>query len=179
MSYDLELIDLKTGKVLELDEPHYFSGGTFQVGGTTELRYNITYNYAKIFYPLLGEKGIRFLYGQTGEQVIPILEQAIAKLDGTFFVPELNEKEKEKLALLEQLRDAAKKLEDHESYYAGFGGIPIEKARLLKSIEHFTSEETLKVENNYWKCTEENVKKALTVLLEMSKLRPEGIWQGD
>lgn len=179
MSYDIELTDPKTGKVLELDEPHDFSGGTYQVGGTTELWYNITYNYGKIFYPLLGEKGIRFLYGKTGEEVIPILEQAIAKLDGTFFVPEFNDKEKEKIELLEQLRYVTEKLEDHEIYYAGFGGIPVETARLLNNIKHFTSEEKLKVENNYWRCTEENVKKSLTVLLEMSKLRPNGMWQGD
>ena len=34
-------------------------------------------------------------------------------------------------------------------------------------------------ENDYWEATEGNVKKSLCNLLEMAKLRPDGIWGGD
>jgi len=44
---------------------------------TAEL--NITYNYAK-HYRMLGEKGIREIYGKTGAQSIPMLKNAISVL---------------------------------------------------------------------------------------------------
>jgi len=74
MSYDIYLTDPVTKKVLELDEPHQITGGTYAIGGTTQLRLNITYNYAKHFKPL-GEKGIRTIYGMIAIYSIPVLEQ--------------------------------------------------------------------------------------------------------
>ena len=71
------------------------------MGGSTELSINITYNYGAIlrkvinpvFAPLTleeaegseevenwEERGIRFLYGMTALEAIPILEEAINKL---------------------------------------------------------------------------------------------------
>ena len=42
---------------------------------------SITYNYHKYYYDQIdSEKGIRFLYGKTGAEVIPILEEAIKEL---------------------------------------------------------------------------------------------------
>lgn len=80
MSYDIDLVSLVTGRVLELDAPHQMKGGTYALGGTTEASLNVTYNYATIFYRVLGEKGIRSIYGMSGAQSIPILEAAIEKL---------------------------------------------------------------------------------------------------
>lgn len=80
MSYDIYLKDAETGEVLELDEPHALRGGTYELGGTTECWLNVTYNYAKHFYRVLGDEGIRGLYGKTGEDTIPILDKAIAEL---------------------------------------------------------------------------------------------------
>ena len=37
----------------------------------------------------------------------------------------------------------------------------------------------LNVSNNYWEPTEGNVKVALLQLLELAKMRPDGIWDGD
>ena len=80
MSYDITLNDPVTKRVIEI-EPHTIQGGTYQVGGTTETWLNITYNYAEHFYRLIDrEKGIRFLYGKTGAESIPILKKAISKL---------------------------------------------------------------------------------------------------
>ncbi len=80
MSYDIELTDPDTGDVLHLDEPHQMRGGTYAIGGTTEARLNVTYNYGSHYYRVMGEKGIRTIYGMTGRASIPVLEDAISKL---------------------------------------------------------------------------------------------------
>ena len=106
MSYDLYLVDPISRKTLELDAAHQMRGGTYAMGGTTECRLNITYNYAKHFWrvfeelpaprPLAPEwmhkmaavdreipdavTGIRTLYGLSGAESLPILNLAIARL---------------------------------------------------------------------------------------------------
>lgn len=79
MSYDIDLTDPLSGAVLELDEPHQMRGGTYAIGGTTEMTLNVTYNYAR-HYGAMGETGIREIYGKTGAEAIPILERGIAAL---------------------------------------------------------------------------------------------------
>ena len=134
MSYDISLTDPVTGKVLETEEPHQMRGGTYAVGGTTELSLNVTYNYAPHFRRVFGdenvklggfdktfgggETGIRRLYGKTGAESIPMLKQAIA-----------------------QLKDD--------------------------------------VDENYWEATEGNAKRALSQLLSLAQMRPDGVWYGD
>jgi hypothetical protein len=80
MSYDIDLKDPVTHKVAILDAPHHMKGGTYKVGGTVEAELNITYNYAKHFYRVLGENGIRTIYGMTGANSIPVLQSAVAQL---------------------------------------------------------------------------------------------------
>lgn len=80
MSYDLGLKDKLGGHWIELDEPHQMKGGTYQVGGSPTATINITYNYSKHFYKVLGERGIRSIYNKTGGESISILKDAISKL---------------------------------------------------------------------------------------------------
>ena len=80
MGYDLYLMDPKRQERARTDKPHNISGGTYQVGGTTELWIHITYNYAKHFQNTLGKRGIRTIYGMTGEESIPVLQAATDKL---------------------------------------------------------------------------------------------------
>lgn len=82
MSYDLRLNDAKTGKPIKFDERHQLKGGTYEVGGSREARLNVTYNYTKHLSRILGETGIRVLYGKTGKHSIPILKKAISKMHG-------------------------------------------------------------------------------------------------
>ena len=82
MSYDISLLDPMTHLTIELDEPHQMRGGTYMVGGTTLACLNVTYNYARHFRRVLGEKGIRSIYGMTGAESIPVLEDAASKLAG-------------------------------------------------------------------------------------------------
>lgn len=81
MSYDIHLLDPVTKEVIHFKEPHFMTGGTYAVNGTTEAWLNITYNYGEYYYEHLDkEKGIRFIYGKSGAESIPILEKAIASL---------------------------------------------------------------------------------------------------
>lgn len=101
MSYDIYLEDPVTGEMLELAAPHHMRGGTYAVGGTTNARLNVTYNYAplfsRVFEPLdkprpsapewmhnLGDGkpvlGVRTIYGLTGAESLPVLDRAIAAL---------------------------------------------------------------------------------------------------
>lgn len=75
MSYDIRLCDPVTHETLEVDSPHLMAGGTYALGGTTELWLNVTYNYAR-HYRCLGERGIREIYGKTGAESIPMLKAA-------------------------------------------------------------------------------------------------------
>lgn len=80
MSYNIELQDAITGAVLELDNAHHMRGGTYVLGGSASAELNITCNYAKHYYRVMGEKGIREIYGKTGAKSIPILKNAINTL---------------------------------------------------------------------------------------------------
>lgn len=81
MSYDIYLEEPETGETIEFDEPHNMIGGTYIIGGTKEAWLNITWNYSEFYYKTIDEKkGIRFLYGRTGKEAIPILEKAISEL---------------------------------------------------------------------------------------------------
>jgi hypothetical protein len=80
MSYDIDLCDPVTKEVLKLDENHFMAGGTYAIGGTNEMCLNVTYNYRKAFVKTMGEKGIRTIYGMTGADSIPLLDQAIDNL---------------------------------------------------------------------------------------------------
>lgn len=81
MSYDIYLNDPKTNKPIELNPPLDLRGGTYCQGGTNIAWLNITYNYFSIFQRVIGGKGIRTIYGMTGKDSIPILENAIAELE--------------------------------------------------------------------------------------------------
>lgn len=80
MSYDIRLKCECCGNTMQLDEPHEEIGGNYIFGGTTECWLNITYNYSKHYYHVLGDKGIRIVYGMTGEDSIPVLVSAINQL---------------------------------------------------------------------------------------------------
>lgn len=82
MSYDITLNDPITKEPIEVADAHFMQGGTYALGGTTELWLNVTWNYGPIFRrpEVLGENGIRAIYGLTGAESIPVLQKAIASL---------------------------------------------------------------------------------------------------
>lgn len=80
MSYDIDLCDPVSGDVLLLDEPHQMKGGTYCVGGDRCCSLNVTYNYGRHYYRVFEIDGIRTIYGMTGADSIPVLEEAASKL---------------------------------------------------------------------------------------------------
>lgn len=80
MSYDIRLKDPVTGETLTTDAPHEMRGGMYAMYGTSEMWLNVTYNYADILYRVMGEKGIREIYGHTGAESLPMLKAAIDRL---------------------------------------------------------------------------------------------------
>lgn len=92
MSYDIDLLDPITKKVIEINDAHFLRGGTYKMGGSTELSLNMTYNYSKFLHQVIqpestpseDKSGIRSLYGMTALEAIPILETAISNLKNNF-----------------------------------------------------------------------------------------------
>lgn len=54
--------------------------GTYALGGTREAHLNVTYNYSRHIELVLGEEGIRSVYGMTGAASLPVLRSAAAHL---------------------------------------------------------------------------------------------------
>jgi hypothetical protein len=80
MSYSLTLCDAKSRKPLHAGKKHNFAGGTYILGGTTELFLNVTYNYSRHYYRVLGDRGLYALNGMLGKDSIPYLQAGINKL---------------------------------------------------------------------------------------------------
>lgn len=55
--------------------------GVFTPALNTEAWLNITYNYGHYYYEVNKEEGIREIYGKTGLDSIPMLEEMIAYLE--------------------------------------------------------------------------------------------------
>lgn len=88
MSYDIDLVDPISKEVLQVENPHFMKGGTYKLGGSTELSLNMTYNYSVHLHKVLVPKetpsedktGIRSLYGMTALEAIHYLEEAVSQL---------------------------------------------------------------------------------------------------
>ena len=124
MSWDFDLCDPVTKEVLHTEKKHDINGGTYCISGTTEMTFNVTYNYSGIINRKMEELKIGkedsysyadYLNGKTGAETIEPLKKLIASL-----------------------KDDA--------------------------------------DNDYWKATEGNAKRALCGLLAFAQLRPDGIW---
>lgn len=192
MSYDISLKDPVTKETIELNEPHQMRGGTYRMGGTTELWLNITYNYSHYYYeatdgdprfahdevscyyadgttgPVETEYGIRGIYGKTGLESIPMLEDMIKRItekyqkNGEWIVTERKK--------ARWYDESGKEVED-----------PI---RLMINGQKVTKEEyTVNISegpnDDYWEETAANAIRPLYQLMTMAKMRPDGIWGGD
>lgn len=71
MSYDIELRDKETGKIVEVES--HEEGGTYALGGINEADLNVTYNYAKHF-------NFRGLHEKRAGDMIPEMEKTVAEL---------------------------------------------------------------------------------------------------
>ena len=58
MSYDINLLDPITKEVIEINDAHFLRGGTYKMGGSTELSLNMTYNYSQFLHQVLQPQSI-------------------------------------------------------------------------------------------------------------------------
>ena len=78
MSYDIYFTDPVSRKTIELNDVHFMRGGTYAVGGTKDLHFNITYNYARNYAK--HNFSIEDLIDKTALEAIPELKRVIALL---------------------------------------------------------------------------------------------------
>ena len=177
MSYDIYLKDPVTGDTAEVPG-HLMSGGTYRADyhpetGTftpalnTDAHLNITYNYGA-YYGEVAEKGIRTIYGLTGYDSIPILENMISSLKEKYKKDEdwISTKREKTIFLDEN----GKELDDPID--AIFKGIPHEAKKVV--VDRYEGSN-----KNYWEPTAANAIKPLYQLLALAKMRPDCIWSGD
>ena len=192
MSYDISLKDPVTKKTIELNEPHFMKGGTYAMGGTKELWINVTYNYGPYYYeatdkdprfahdevscyyadgtkgPIETEYGIRGIYGKTGAESIPMLEDMIRRI---------TEKYQKDGEWIETERTKAR-------WYDENGNEVEDPFHMILQGKNVTKEEyTVMVcegdTDDYWEATAVNAIKPLHQLIAMAKMRPDGVWDGD
>ncbi len=192
MSYDISLKDPVTKQTIELNEPHFMQGGTYAMGGTKELWLNITYNYGPYYYeatdkdprfahdevscyyadgtkgPIETEYGIRGIYGKTGAESIPMLEDMIRRI---------TEKYQKDGEWIETERTKAR-------WYDENGNEVEDPFHMILQGKNVTKEEyTVMVSegdtDDYWEATAVNAIKPLHQLIAMAKMRPDGVWDGD
>lgn len=66
MSYDIYLCDPITREAIEVEAPHLMQGGTYALGGTTELWLNVTYNYGRHYRRVSGRTAAKRSRRQVG-----------------------------------------------------------------------------------------------------------------
>lgn len=79
MSYDIYFRDAVSEEIIILQYKHQMFGATYCLGGTKELRFNITFNYAGI-YDQYGFH-VAQLSGLSAVAAMPIIEGVISKFD--------------------------------------------------------------------------------------------------
>ena len=79
MGFSMRIVH-RDGTDVMLPEKHDIAGGTYAIGGTASAWLYVTYNYAPIFFRVIGEGGIRSLHGMEIRKATPILGRAIAAL---------------------------------------------------------------------------------------------------
>ena len=178
MSYDISLCDPVSGETLELDNPHGMRGGTYQIGGTSECWINITYNYASYYYQATegdirfrGEngtnRGIRGIYGKTGAESIPMLNDMICRIKEAYTKDG---------AWIGNWRKKTRYFDEN-----GKEVEPVEA--IVHKIEVTKEEKDVFVSegpnDDYWEPTAANAIKPLYQLKALAEMRPDGVWDGD
>ena len=79
MGFSMRIVH-RDGTDVVLPKKHDIAGGTYAIGGTASAWLYVTYNYAPIFFRVIGEGGIRSLHGMELREATPILDRAIAAL---------------------------------------------------------------------------------------------------
>lgn len=80
MGYWITLREPVGGEIIQFGFKHQMFGSNIVIGGSPEAEITITYNYSSHFRRVMGEEGIRTIYGMTGAESIPVIKKAMAAL---------------------------------------------------------------------------------------------------
>lgn len=79
MGYDISFLDPVSKQMIQLEHTHHMHGGTYAIGGTSNLEFYITFNYAEI-YSKHNFNVVDDLNGKLAVDVIPVLDRVISEL---------------------------------------------------------------------------------------------------
>lgn len=177
MSHDIYLKDPVTRKVANVPGHLMIGGiykadyhpetGTFTPAMSTEAWLNITYNYSRYYYEC-HEEGIEKIYGMSGVESIPVLENMISLL--------MNQYQNNGLWL---------KTKRTKKVYFGKQGNEIDWLEIMTGKQKSYREEIIEYEvdegdtENYWTPTAANAIRPLYKLIALARMRPDCIWDGD
>ena len=165
--------------------------GVFSPKPTREAWLNITYNYARYYYeategdarfahdeisgydadgnpkPVVTRYGIRGIYGKTGADSIPMLQDMLKRIESAY------KKDGQWIITTREKRR-----------YLNKSGKEVDFLYAIRHKEECTEEKYTEdvsegPNNNYWEETAANAMRPLHQLIAMAKLRPDGIWDGD
>ena len=146
--------------------PSHQEGGTYVMGGTTDAHLNITYNYYSYYRKHIDpDKGIRWLYGQTGGATAPRLAAAIAAI----LVDEALEAEQ--LAQVAERRARAATIAPPPP--------PEPDESPIWGLARAMHESALTGPTGYWEPTRANAARALGILLGWALQHPDATFEGD
>lgn len=171
MGYSLWLED-KPGHVAQGKKRENL-GNMICLDGTTNLEFNITYNYSPYYYEAEGfEKDkIRAIYGKTGKQSLPLLRKLSAQILKKYFNASKNRWKQtirqKKVAVVN-----GEVLPINADEYLEYPKDQVE----WKEIDYICDEGDTR---DYWQSTAKNAFRAVQKLIEMATECPEGVWCGD
>lgn len=177
MSYDIHLKEPVTGEVVSVPG-HLMIGGTYKADYhpetgiftpalNTEANLNVTYNYGR-YYKDVYEKGIRQIYGMSGIDSIPVLENMISEIAKKYKKNDV------------WIRTKRTKINCYDEK-----GNELENMLVFLKQQVPAKEEIIEYEvdegdtSNYWLATAANAIKPLHRLIALAKMRPDCIWDGD
>lgn len=185
MSWDFRLKDLETDETLEV-KPHFMYGGNIRVGcvngelvklPNTLAELNVTYNYSSYYYEAARKfrqetEGIRDLNNMYSCIAIHYLEKLIKYILDTY-KPNGEWLKGKRTKFLYDIKGVGSNLtfDEYMNYIERTG---ITECVTQKEIEYEVSEGDT---DDYWEVTAANALKPLYQLLELSKMRPDGIWE--
>ena len=165
--------------------------GTFSPKPINDAWLNITYNYGRYYYeategdhrfahdeisafysngttgPVVTKYGIRGIYGKSGAESIPMLQDMINRIEAKY-----KEKGDWIITSREKIRYRDKTGKEVDFYYALHHHDECTSENIIEEISEGPNV-------NYWEPTAANAIKPLYQLLAMAQLRPDGVWDGD
>lgn len=172
MGYSLWLEDKETGIICRRKKPEVDLGNMLCIGGSDLMEFNITYNYAPYYDKAVRfqENGIRTIYGMSGKDSLPLLNELIKDIKDRY---------------TDENGNWSKTTRVEKTWYYNE-----KKINMLEAFELVTKDKKIKIKeevieidegdtSDYWKVTAANAYEAILELICMAKECPEGIWNGD